>query len=194
MFIHQDVKLLSKTWLEDTEKILDSLPLLGVAGVAGCNENGILTNINHGEPPKFAGTIYIDKPTKVQTLDECLIITPITVFNNILFDEITCDDWHLYTVDYCLSCIIKGFNVYVIPTNTYHSSKGYKMYTFLFIKFGTLPKKYYYNLKKINNKYKYYYEYIYTTFGRWDTKYPLIFQRLSKFLNARMHKNKKGSY
>jgi len=38
MFIHQDVDLCSNSWLENTEKILDSIPDLGIAGVVGVDE------------------------------------------------------------------------------------------------------------------------------------------------------------
>lgn len=40
MFVHQDIDLLSNTFLADAEKILDGLDNLGVAGVAGVSENG----------------------------------------------------------------------------------------------------------------------------------------------------------
>ena len=53
MFVHQDVKLGSNTWLYDTEKLLDGLPNIGIVGVAGKSEkiNGVITNSKYGEPP-----------------------------------------------------------------------------------------------------------------------------------------------
>ncbi|MBN1639416.1 MAG: hypothetical protein JW866_10640 [Ignavibacteriales bacterium] len=57
MFVHQDVSLFSNTWLEEAEKILDKLPNFGNAGVAGRSkhEDLIITQIKHGNPPRFAG-------------------------------------------------------------------------------------------------------------------------------------------
>ncbi len=75
MFLHQDIDLLSDTWLEDVEKVLFSLKDLGVAGVAGfpenVEENVMISNIKDGYPPEDVG-VHIDKPTEVQTVDECL--------------------------------------------------------------------------------------------------------------------------
>lgn len=164
MFVHQDVDLFSNTWFEEVEKILDKLPNLGIAGVAGKSKNkeGVITNIKHDSPPRFAGKIQFEKPTKVQTVDECLIIIPKSIFTKLQFDENTCNDWHLYAVDYCLSVQKIGFNSYVIPMFIYHKSPGYSM-----------SEQYYKTLKKILKKYKNYYAMVYTTMGNWSTRYPL---------------------
>ena len=105
MFVHQDVRFDSPAWLGEVEQMLDSIPGMGIAGVAGVkDEHGVISNIDHCIPPKPAGNIRIDKPVKVQTLDECLVIVPAPVFNEMQFDENVCDNWHLYAVDYSLSC------------------------------------------------------------------------------------------
>ena len=104
MFVHQDVDLCSSKWLEEAKKMLDSIQNLGIAGVAGKkDEKGVMTVIKHGNPPEPAGSITIKKPEGVQTLDECLLIIPKSVFNMLQFDEQVCNDWHLYAADYCLS-------------------------------------------------------------------------------------------
>ena len=171
MFVHQDVDLSSSLWLEKVEKMLNKLPNLGVAGVAGKSENRryIITNIKQGNPPKLAGKIQIKKPTKVQTLDECLIIVPRSVFNKIKFDEETCDNWHLYAVEYCLTVRRYKYNIYVLPIYVYHRSPGYSM-----------SKEYYSTLKKVLKKYGGRYKTIYTTMGDWNASYPLKIQRVYK--------------
>ena len=50
----------------------------------------------------------------VQTLDECLIIIPKTIFEKFKFDEITCQKWDLYVVEYCLNMKRNNVNSYVI--------------------------------------------------------------------------------
>lgn len=168
MFVHQDVDLYSNTWLEEVKKILDKLPNLGIAGVAGKSKNkeGVITNIKHGSPPRFAGKIQFEKLTKVQTVDECLIIIPKSLFTKLQFDENTCNDWHLYAVDYCLNVQKIGFNSYVIPMFIYHKSPGYSM-----------SEQYHKTLKKILKKYRNYYAMVYTTMGNWSTRYPLSIKR-----------------
>ena len=185
MFVHQDVDLSSNTWLERVEKILDGLPNLGIAGVAGRSkgEAVVITNIKHGNPPKFAGKIQFEKPTKVQTVDECLTIIPKSVFNKLRFDEKVCNDWHLYSVDYSLSVKRLGYNVYVIPKYIYHLSSGFKPIGKLERTLrGPLQRSYYLSLKKVLYKHKNYYEKIYTTCGIYKTTYPLCLQRAQSII------------
>ena len=123
MFVHQDVDLCLDTWLEEVEKVLDELPNLGIAGVAGKkDERGVMTVIKHRNPLAPAGYITIKKPEEVHTLDECLTIFPKSVFDVLQFDEKVCDDWHLYAVDYCLCARNLGFDVYVLLMFVYHKS------------------------------------------------------------------------
>jgi hypothetical protein len=167
MFIHQDVDLSSESWLEDAEKILDSLPNLGIAGVAGKNDKkGVISNIKHGNPPVSAGAIQLTTSTKVQTLDECLVIIPKDVFNFIQFDEAVCNDWHLYAVDYCLSIKQLEFIVYVLPIPIYHRSPGY-----------SFSESYYVSLENVLRKHKNHNKMIFTTMGNWSTRSPIYTQK-----------------
>lgn len=188
MFVHQDVDLSSNTWLENTEKMLDCIPNIGIAGVAGVkDETGVMTIIEHSDPPKPAGTIYIQKPTKVQTLDECLVIIPRSIFEKLPFDETTCDDWHLYAVDYCLSCINRGLDVYSIPVYIYHrctSVEAKRNHFQVFPGSGYLTEGYFQTLEKLLKKHNKYHKYIYTTFGGWDTSYPIILQKTWTLIKA----------
>ncbi len=166
MFVHQDYDLGSDTWLDDAEKIIDNLENVGVAGVAGKYDRNMISNVTTGVPPVLAGPIQIEEPKKVQTLDECLIIIPKKIFEEIQFDEVVCDNWHLYATDYCLSAQKAGYNVYVIPLGGYHASPGYSF----------SPDAYYSTLKKLVKKYQSDYNWIYTSTGSWSTVYPLFLQ------------------
>ena len=181
MFVHQDVDLCSKTWLENTEKILDSIPDLGIAGVTGMSEDGKKQNvIKQGIPSRWLLHIPIQKPKRVQTVDECLVIIPKAIFNVLPFDETVCDDWHLYAVDYSLSLKKWNKGVYVIPILVHHMSKGARIKNYLqhILSFGSLPSGYYRTLPKVLKKHKKHFKRIYTTCGRWSTYYPLILQRV----------------
>lgn len=174
MFVHQDVDLCCNTWLEEAEKLVASLPDMGICGVAGKrSEEGVITIIKHGEPPHNVGNSDVDRPTEVQTLDECLVIIPKSVFDVLQFDEKVCDDWHLYAVDYSLSVTRLGYKVYVIPMFIYHRSTGLRTFgksrvQTVFSR-GPLPKGYYKTLKKVLVKHRGHFRKIYTTLGDWDT-------------------------
>ena len=148
--------------------VLDSIPNLGIAGVAGKSKNKfIVSNIKEGVPPKFPGKIKIVEPVKVQTLDECLFVVPKNVFNTLKFDEEVCNGWHLYAVDYSLSVKELKFDVYVVPAYVYHRSTG-----------ESFSPEYYITLKKLMDKHKKSYKYIYTTMGNWNPVYPLSIQKI----------------
>lgn len=168
MFVHQDYELDSDIWLEETEKILENLKNLGIAGVAGKYDRNCISNIKTGVPPVLAGPTQIKEPKKVQTLDECLIIIPKKLFEKVQFDEVTCDNWHLYATDYCLTVKRTGYDAYVIPMGGYHASPGYSF----------SEKDYYSTVKKLVRKHKNAYKWIYTTTGSWSTICPLRLQIL----------------
>lgn len=183
MFAHQDVSFLPKTWLKDMEILLDSISNLGIAGVAGVSECGSSNPergrniITHGIPPEvWPWSNQIQKPEQVQTLDECLVIVPKSTFDVLGFDEKTCNGWHLYAVDYCLSAKEKGFGVYVLPVNLYHLSSAISKKKFPSL-IGPLPDEYYEVLDKVIKKHRNKFKRIYTTCGDWSTSYPAILQR-----------------
>ncbi|MGP8022463.1 MAG: glycosyltransferase [Methanobacterium sp.] len=163
MFVHQDVELKSNVLLKDIEKIMNTLDNCGIAGVAGVPENEfqLKSNIQNGIPPMLPGD-EIKIPTQVQTLDECLIIIPKSVFIKYKFDE-NLVGWHLYSVDYCLNIKDHGFKVYVIPADVYHRS--YMLH---------YPKEYYQILEIIFKKHRDRYKKIHTSCGVWNTSYPII--------------------
>ncbi|HXX80351.1 MAG TPA: glycosyltransferase [Thermodesulfovibrionales bacterium] len=186
MFIHQDVNILSNTWLEDAERMLDTIPNLGIAGVVGSVEEGdsiserMRNVIAHGDDKEQIGNA-IPLPEPVQTLDELLLIIPRKIFREHQFDEHTCTGWHLYGTDYCLNMLTIGKGVYVIPLYVIHKSKGgasTNRLSFIF-NFG-LSGEYYHTLEKILDKHKDHFMWVYTTpgYGKWKTTESLFTQRV----------------
>jgi len=176
LFVHQDVDLCSDSWLGSTEDILDTIPNLGVAGVAGVSENGATrleryrNTIKHG-PEAVTWGNPIREPELVQTLDECLVIIPRSVFDVMQFDEAVCKHWHLYAADYCLSIRTKGFDVYVIPQLVYHGIRT------IIRPYANSPDEYFETLKHLIKKHKKRYKWIHTSAGSWHTQYPLVLQK-----------------
>jgi glycosyltransferase involved in cell wall biosynthesis len=167
-FIHQDIKFDSPNFLEKLEAMLDKLDDLGIAGMAGVSEDikGVISNIVQGESSELVGKNKIEKPLEVQTLDECLVMIPKSVFESLKFDEETCDDWHLYGVDYSLSVRELRLSAYVLPMYIYHRSPGYSM-----------SEGYDITMKKLLKKHKDNYKWIYTTLGNYNTHLPLSLQK-----------------
>jgi hypothetical protein len=171
MFVHQDLDLISHTWLEDAERFMDSLPSPGIAGIAGASDKhkGLFSNLMQGNPPLLAAARTIEKLQEVQTLDECLVLVPKDVFDKCKFDEDVCDGWHLYSVDYCLSIKNLGYRAFVLPLPGYHRSPGYSM-----------SRSYYITLKKIFDKHRDSYPIIYTTMGFWNTSKSVCLNRIDQ--------------
>jgi hypothetical protein len=151
MFVHQDVLLPSRNWLKKAEESLSALSNLGIAGVAGMLQPTFINdfdlwaryytleklnlskvwyyryargNVFHGREKEFWLGKFTSKVLLTRTLDELLLIIPARVFENLRFDETTCDDWHLYGVDYSLAAFQKCRDVYVLPQSVVHFSTG----------------------------------------------------------------------
>lgn len=167
MFAHQDILIQSSTWLEDAERMLDSVEMLGVAGVAGKGRHGEVLSVTHGGVPRPAGEVPFSNPVEVQTLDECLVIIPKAVFDRLQFDSATCDGWHLYAVDYCLSVRKTGLRSFVLPLPSHHRSVAYSM-----------SADYYRTLKKLFRKHGRDHPWIYSTVGDYYTALPTVAYRV----------------
>lgn len=167
VFVHQDVSFDSE-FLFELEETIQGINNLGIAGLAGVSEStpGVISNIKQGESSETVGKNRIETATKVQTLDECLMVIPKSVFEILEFDEETCDDWHLYGVDYSLSIKSHGYDSYVLPLSIHHRSPGYSM-----------SEGYDVTLKKMLKKHKNNYKMIYTTLGNYHTSLPLSLQK-----------------
>lgn len=151
VIVHQDVEFKSL----QLDKMIEHLNELGdnvIVGVAGRKDSsGVITNIRHGKENKFAGKLRLSKPVEVQTLDEVCIAAPKKVFEETSFDEITCDNWHLYGTDFCLTNREKGIRSYVVPVDLFHKS------------IGVVNGSYYDSLLEVTKKHKQEFRFIYTS-------------------------------
>lgn len=123
VFVHQDVIIEDVNFFQQLLEYANNYPesLLGIAGVG---EDGVIyTNLVQGHEKK-AGGIAINTILAAQSLDEVLVCIPKELFNRVLFDEKTCDHWHLYGVDLALSLKKMGYKSYVVPLTLHHLSTG----------------------------------------------------------------------
>ena len=157
VFVHQDITLQDPSFLKNIIKHIDNLN--GIVGVAGSlEEKGVITNLRQGAQNQLGGELTLSEPMKVQTLDEVLIACHRSVYELVKFDEITCDDWHLYGVDFCLSAAEKGIGSFVIPDEIYHKSSG------------EISLGYALSLRKVLKKHRKTFDKIYTTCSISSTK------------------------
>ncbi|MHA1729903.1 MAG: glycosyltransferase [Promethearchaeota archaeon] len=189
MFVHQDIWLGSNSWLKETGKILKSLPDLGLAGVAGMSENGR----NWTERSRSAVSTLllktkgnIQKIEEVQTLDECLMIIPRSIFTIQKFDENLFDGWDYHGVDYCLSVKSRGLKVYVLPLECNHSC------LIRLSQFSEFKDLYKYQ-RRLYKKHKKNFKHIFTWLGKvttlnlikrylWETLMPYSFKLFPDFI------------
>lgn len=169
VFAHQDIYFSEENWMEDTENKVRKLENTGIVGVAGKTVDSIVrSNIKQGIPAVDVSPFKIEYAQKASTVDECLFIIPREIFLKYPFDEKTCDDWHLYAVDYVYNIKDKGYAAYIIPTVIEHRSKG-----------ASMSETYYTTLPKLQKKYMKR-RLIRTCMGDWFTFIPISIQRLVK--------------
>lgn len=160
VFMHQDVILEdpdSLRYIYDYLIARDNLTFVGIAG-AQKEPHLVCSAITETRERIVRYAKTINEPTKVETLDECLLAITSKDFQNNRFDEKTCDNWHFYGVDLSLSISLKGGDIVCLPINAVHLSKG------------SLNKGYYKSLKKVIKKYNKKIDYIYTTCGAFKVK------------------------
>lgn len=125
LFLHPDIRFLDKRALADVLQQAWKLPNRGVVGIAGVPDNlgpyHIMTTMKQGVTPRSVG-VPIDRPTKIQTVDECFFIFSKQFWEQHPFSDI--EGWHLYAVEECLQAIMDGKTNYVVPSRICHASDG----------------------------------------------------------------------
>jgi len=112
MCCHPDL-VLDQKWFENFIYHEARLKNWGALGVVGWDFNNRM----------FWGNEVLS-PYKVQCLDECCVI--VNRQNGIWFDEETFRSWHCFASDFCLQCINKGLDVYVMPGVANHEGFSFK--------------------------------------------------------------------
>lgn len=123
-FMHQDVYLWDKNAIKTCVDFLtdNTSAIIGAAGI-GLDDGQSHYNIFMDEKRKQYAW-RIDKPLKAATLDECLLVMKKNVWEDIGFDEITCDNWHFYGADICYVNTENGGENFIMPLDIMHDSRG----------------------------------------------------------------------
>lgn len=180
MFVHQDMWFDSNSWLEEAERVLASILDLGIAGVAGMTSKGGSWQESCRRSIEVLGGIWgvdrVQRPEEVQTLDECLLIVPRSVFSRIKFDQTIFDGWHCYGADYCLNVTELGLKAYVIPCPSCHHS-SLRTNTEGLLKYQAM----------LYAKHKKRYKHIYTLLGDYSWQYINVW-RVKKIIGSPYHR------
>lgn len=149
IFSHQDIVLDEETALERFVGYLEKTEPFDIIGVAGAKagEKRIFTNVHDGKG-KFAGEERIVGLQEFDTVDECFFGGSTEYFLKYPFDEVLCNDWHLYAVERCLNTKVNGNKVYACEVPLIHSSMGRISHGFN-LNLYQICKKYSKNFKRI---------------------------------------------
>jgi len=130
IFTHQDIQLISDKFINDSVSYLNINPNT-ILGAAGALNFKVYSNMIHGIRKTRVGS-GLKQNLVVQTVDECFFITTKKIFSLIKFDEKTCDGWHLYASDFCLTAKTLNIDSVILPASSeiYHQSEGILDYLF----------------------------------------------------------------
>ncbi len=122
VFCHQDMYF-PESWLDDLERsirLLDqSDPNWAVLGIWGVTEEGQGLGYVHSNGHGNLGQPF-DKPVRVNTLDECVLI--LRKSSRLQFDP-DLPDFHFYGTDICLSARKAGMSCYAISAFCVHNTR-----------------------------------------------------------------------
>ncbi len=133
IYSHQDIELPDADMLEKFVNYLlmtQKEDILGVAGAVEDNDRQarehtcVLSKVRHGKEQVVAGEREYSGMTDCETVDECFFGGHTEFFLQHPFDEIICDNWHLYGVERCMYTRAKGNKVYVCDIPLIHTSTG----------------------------------------------------------------------
>lgn len=129
IFTHQDILMRSSGVLDAVNDFFDQgLSMFGSSGVRKYSP-WMLSNVytSNYDEHFYANSLCrrISVPEKVETLDECFVCITREAFDKVGgFDEKTCDNWHMYTVDLSITAKRRGIDVFAVPLDLFHASTG----------------------------------------------------------------------
>lgn len=175
IYSHQDILLNDSGCLEKFVSYLERIghdDILGVAGSRFDSSSGF-SNITHrnNQTGEFVhGTSSFPECGMMEcdTLDECFFGGYAQHFRDNPFDEITCDNWHLYAAEECLRTkSLCGGSVYVCDVHLLHLSSG------------TISPSFQYGFYKLCREYADKFPFIRTNCGAYRTDLAHLLPRFS---------------
>jgi hypothetical protein len=126
VFCHQDIAFCNDAFfLARIVLELSSNPNQ-VLGFAGMPQGGrTVSNLQYLNTKQFITRTQVAEKTEVCSLDECCFAMTRDMYQQIRFDEVVCNHWHLYAADFCYAAR-RALNAksYVLPEIIYHKYDG----------------------------------------------------------------------
>jgi hypothetical protein len=125
VFLHQDIAFDDDRFLKRIVAELKENPnqVLGFAGMPKAGRT--VSNLKYFRTKQYITGTQVPEKMEVESLDECCFAMTRGVYEQVRFDEQTCDHWHLYAVDFCYAARLRyGIRSYVLPETIYHKMDG----------------------------------------------------------------------
>ncbi|WP_029323413.1 glycosyltransferase [Butyrivibrio sp. AE3004] len=127
IYSHQDIVFEDTDNIKQLADYLEKTGIDDILGVAGVRRSpkATYTNIYHGISNKRpAGKLKIEGIEECESVDECLFGGHTDHFRKEPFDEVICNNWHLYAVEQCIRTKVQGNKVWMCDVALYHCSDG----------------------------------------------------------------------
>ena len=154
VFSHQDIFLKTEDGLRELSDAISRCEKGTIIGTQGVREPSKRYYENLTAGPKFISELSNQYPMDlypVSCVDEGMFGMKRSTWEEHPFDELLCDNWHLYAVEACLWARKNGHPVFVCPVELHHFSRGK-------ISLGYMQ-----NLKRLCQVYRKDFRYIWTT-------------------------------
>ena len=165
VFVHQDIAFKEANELSEFATVIEKLEVGTIIGAAGVIEKQkkCYTNITSGTDIVLENNYAFEKKLySLDSVDECLFGMKKETWKMFHFDEVLCDNWHLYAVEICLKARKNGKGVYVYPSYVHHFSPG------------RISRSYMKGLIRIADYYRKDFGYIWTTCYKVPTSYLYV--------------------
>lgn len=154
IFSHQDIFFKTESELKELAEAIQQCEVGTIVGTAGVKEPSKFYYMNLTSTMIYNPELQDILPKQlynVSTVDECLFGMKRATWEAHPFNEVLCDNWHLYAVEACLWARQHDHSVYVYPSQVHHFSWGH-------ISLGYMM-----NLKELCKTYRKDFKYIWTT-------------------------------
>lgn len=125
IFMHQDVYLWDTESCAKYASFLESHPdaIIGIAGVAK-DGRGVRYDLWQTQKKYRFALPANGEIIPAKTLDECMFAMTKKRWEELKFDEVTCDNWHFYGADICYANQFSGGENFLVPLEVCHDSLG----------------------------------------------------------------------
>ncbi len=124
-FMHQDIYLTDVKAVSNIVSYISNNKdsIVGAAGIALVDDQPHFDIEMKNKNKQYAWSTE-GKPMEACTLDECLLAMDRKLWLKYKFDEVTCDNWHFYGADICLTNLLAGGKNIIFPLKIIHDSFG----------------------------------------------------------------------